>query len=170
MKDFRSEIPVCAFINAIVIDRAVMTDFFSDCIRDVMTEAGFKSDRYVFKNPAFIAGLLYCLVVVPKEIWLASKDDLVYKQLEEKRLRHLFKVTIGSKEQSSNPTFEFIRHLRNSVAHANFLIDHSQAFTFWDSPKGETRVWEASVSNPNLMKFLTELAHVVVFLRDDPKR
>ena len=67
MADFRAEIPARALINAAVIDRAVETEAFEKCVRSVLAKGWFAPDLQ-YKNPAFIAGFLYCLIVVPREI------------------------------------------------------------------------------------------------------
>ena len=60
--------------------------------------------------------------------------------------------------------------LRNAIAHARYSIDESQAFAFWDRRKpNEAPFWEASISNKDLMTFLSKVAHLVSFLRDDPR-
>jgi HEPN pEK499 p136 len=169
--DFRPDIPLRAFINTIVIDRAVETDAFAKCVREVLLDFGYAAEmEYQFKNPAYIAGLLYCLIVVSKEIWLTSKDDQVYKKLEELRLVDLFEIKLHDASFDKHPSYELIRHLRNAVAHARFSIDGTQAFKFWDHPNGKPRVWEAWISNPNLMRFLSRIAHLVMPLRSDPTR
>ena len=172
MINFRREIPSRAFLNAAIIDRAVQTEAFAESARLALTGAGFAPDlQYQFKNPAFIAGLLYCLIVVPKEIWISAKDDPVYRRLEEKGLLALFKVNLKHKDYDKAPMYYLIHRLRNAVAHARFSIDASQAFKFWDQPeKDAQRSWEASISNEHLMCFLSKLAQVIVFLQDDPLR
>jgi hypothetical protein len=172
MINFRKEIPARAFLNAAIIDRLVETDAFAECQQNALTKAGFASDiQYQYKNPAFIAGLLYCLIVVPKEIWISTKDDPVYQQLENKGLLTLFKINRKGKDYDNAPMYNLIHRLRNAVAHADFSIDQSQAFTFWDQrEKDNPPLWEAWISNEDLMRFLSKLAQVVVFLQDDPLR
>jgi hypothetical protein len=62
-----SEIPLRAFLNAGIIDRVVGTLAFEEAVREVMTLLGYGSYKYEFKNPAYILGMLYGLVVVPFE-------------------------------------------------------------------------------------------------------
>jgi hypothetical protein len=173
MKDFREDIPVYSFINAAIIDRALESDTFKDCVRATLNEAGFASGtQYQFKNPAFVCGLLYALILVPKEIWLGVQHDVVYRRLgEEEGLVELFEARISNRPSNQTPIYYLIHRLRNSIAHANFSVDETQAFTFWDKLKKTTpKIWEVHIRNQDLLKFLTKVAHVVVFLRDDATR
>jgi hypothetical protein len=168
IKDFRVDIPVYSFLNAAIVDHAEKTNAFAEHITLVLANAGLPpTTEYQFKNPAFICGLLYGLIVVPKEVWLHSKDDPIYQRLHESDLLELFTVTCCDRCPDAHSMFHLIRHLRNSIAHANFSVDHTQAFTFWDQKnRGGPRTWEARIANPKLMEFLSMLAHVVVYLRN----
>jgi len=161
MTDYRNEIPLRALLNAAIIDRAVETAEFERCVRDVLTLAG-ATNEYQFKNPAFIAGFLYCVIVVPKEIWIASKDNPLYQKLHSEGVVDLFEIKLTDDEYDSNPTYFLIHRLRNAIAHANFEIDRNQAFTFKDRRrKGDPPFWVAWVSNANLFRFLNKLSHVL---------
>ena len=171
MINFRRDIPVYAFLNAVIIDHVLETSTFVECQHSVLGKAGFAPDlQYQFKNPAFIAGLLYSLIVVPKEIWISSEDDPIYQQLQNKGLLENWRIKLKDKDYDKAPMYWLIHRLRNAVAHANFSIDQAQAFSFWDGKKGGPRRWEAWISNADLMSFLSKLARVVVYLRDDPLR
>jgi HEPN pEK499 p136 len=169
--DFSAEIPLRAYVNAIIIDRAVETDAFEKCVRGALVELGYARDYpYQFKNPAYIVSFLYCLIVVSKEIWLTSKDDQIYKKIEEKKLVDLFVVKVRDQSLDDHPSYELIRHLRNAVAHARFSVDQSQSFVFWDHPNKKPRSWEAYISNKNLFIFLSEIARLVGPLAFDANR
>jgi hypothetical protein len=161
MTDYRNEIPLRALLNAAIIDRAVETAEFEECVRTVLKLAG-SMGSYQFKNPAFIAGFLYCVIVVPKEIWLSSEDNPIYQKLHDEKVVDLFEIKLKDPEYDTKPTYFLIHRLRNAIAHANFEIDQSQAFTFKDRKrKGDPPFWVAWVSNANLFRFLNSLAHVL---------
>jgi len=169
--DLRRLIPECVFLNAVIIDCAVKTDAFAECQTSLLKKVGYRNpDGYHYKNPAFLAGFLYCLIVVPHETWDLPKDHDIYQQLESKELLSLFEIKIRDKKYPDSPMYGLIYHLRNAVAHAHFSIDQSQAFTFWDKlPLKEAPLnWQVWISNPNLMTFLNGVAHV--FLPNDPLR
>ena len=162
MRNFRDEIPLRALLNAAIIDRAVETNTFKQCVGEVLALAGSPGAEYQFKNPAFIVGFLYCVIVVPKEIWISSPEDAVYKRLEAEKVVELFDVRLKDDGFDNQPAFFLIHRLRNAIAHANFEIDQSQAFVFRDRrEKGSPHFWEAWVSNANLFRFLNGVAHAV---------
>jgi hypothetical protein len=54
MPDFRAEIPRRAFINTIIIDRAVETESFKLCTKVSLAQLGYNPDmEYQYKNPDF---------------------------------------------------------------------------------------------------------------------
>jgi len=162
MHNFRDEIPLRALLNSAIIDRVVESSTFKQAVGEVLTLAGSPGLEYQFKNPAFIAGFLYCVIAVPKEIWISSPEDPVYRRLEASKVVDLFDIRIKDIGFDSHPAYFLIHRLRNAIAHANFEIDQSQAFVFRDRRgKGGSDFWEAWVSNANLFRFLNEVAHAV---------
>lgn len=159
MPDFRAEIPTRSFINALIIEEAVETRSFQDCVQQTLSKIRLPIAEYQFVNPAHLVGLLYCLVVVPKEIWLLPQNHILYKRLkEEAELEKLFSITLRDPKFDSDPVYYLMHRLRNAIAHANFSIDESQAFEFWDGPgKNEPANWKASITSLNLLKFVNWL-------------
>ena len=70
MKDLRIEVPTWAFINAQIIQRANMKRDLNKAIGHV--EKQYNSAPYSLStmNSAYVISLLYCLVLIPKELWL----------------------------------------------------------------------------------------------------
>jgi len=162
MHNFRDEIPLRALLNAAIIDRVVETSTFKQGVGEVLTLAGSPGAEYQFKNPAFIVGFLYCVIVVPKEIWISSPEDTVYKRLEAEKVVDLFDIRLKDNAFDSHPAYFLIHRLRNAIAHANFDVDQSQSFVFRDRrERSGSHFWEAWVSNANLFRFLNVLAHAV---------
>jgi len=166
MDDYRDEIPTRSFINAGIIYRAVVTKEFQAITQHVMAELGMPGAEYLFKNPAYISGLLYCMIVVPKEIWYLPENHAVYKLLDESDILDLFDVTLKDAKFDTHPMYYLIHRLRNAIVHANFSINQAQDFSFWDrKSKSETPNWTASISNANLFLFLSQLGHLWERLR-----
>lgn len=162
MPNYRNEIPLRALLNAAIVDRAVQTTQFEECVREVLTLAGSQGAEYQFKNPAFICGLLYCLIVVPKEVWISSEADPVYRKLESESVVDLFDIRLKDHAFDTKPTYFLLHRLRNAIAHANFEVDQSQAFLFRDrKDKAAAHFWEAWVSNANLFRFLNSVSHAL---------
>lgn len=158
-ENYRHEIPIRSFVNAKVIDYAVEDDSFLRCQRRALDDFGCdQSMEYQFKNPAYIAGMLYCLVVVPKELWLQPQNHQVYNILQQNSVVELFEIINKDKRFDQDPTYYLIHHLRNSVAHASFRVNQSQDFVFTDSRNKNGPVdWEARITNKNLFVFLSKI-------------
>jgi len=104
-------------------------------------------------NPGMVMMLLYGILVVSKETWDARNDFPFLS-----RQRFTFKV--GNPEISSK---DFIRLLRNAVAHAHFTVNvNSQEYTFWNVAKDGQRDFEVTVSQSTLGDFLTELGRFYI--------
>lgn len=158
MPDFRGEIPTRSFINALIVEAAVETNDFNECVQRTISKIRLPIADYQFINPAHLAGLLYCLVVVPKEIWLLPENHILYTRLEEEaQVLDLFDITLKDEKFESNPVYYLMLGLRNAIAHANFSIDESQAFHFWDARPGRQAHWKASIQSSHLLRLMNWL-------------
>ena len=78
---------------------------------------------------SLVASLLYCTIVVPREILSLPQDHEVYKCFD--------RDNVAGRFQSISPTMDsytLIRCLRNSVSHALFSVqqqDGSLMYRFW---------------------------------------
>lgn len=149
--NFRDEIPQRAYINAQIIQLAEKQEAFARCTQEVCESYGIKSYRVT--NPAHAAGLLYCLVVVPRELWRSQNLLERVKALEPQKL---FKIIVSP--LSKDPIDGFIRHLRNAVAHADFSVTKDGVFTFRDRRNRDNPPkFEAEISSENLAIFLSSV-------------
>ena len=162
--NLRFEIPARAFINAQIIQNVRKTpDFLSavNSVVDIYKQQGL--EEYQFENPAYVASLLYCLIVVPKELWACSPDSPIYDEIRKLNIVPLFRINITSPKFDSDPAFGLILCLRNSVAHANYSVDSDMNFTFWNTPssKKKDKTWEAFISAQSLMDFLSKVGSLL---------
>jgi hypothetical protein len=161
---YTNEIPQRAFINAQIIQEVQRTGNWAAAVRSICTL--YELQNYEYSNQAHIASLLYCLLVIPKEIWIKkNKAHTVFNAINKKLLRDSFKiVTIKDQDFESNFTYNLLHKLRNSVAHANFNVDEQMNFTFWnESNRGET--FRAIVTRDNLMLFISHVGSALANLR-----
>lgn len=167
MADHRKEIPTWALINTLVLHKAICTDDFARCVREVEEE--FKVAPGAFKiacrNFADTVGFLYCLIVVPKEVWLLNENHAIYASFDKNWLLSLFKVEMAEDRFSSHPVYYLIHHLRNAIAHARFSIADDETFTFWDQRPGGEVYFRASASFDSFVKFLVEVGRRFADLR-----
>jgi len=118
-------------------------------------EASALSKQYSFMNAGHMAGLMYCLILVPKELSNVDKENPILEKLPIE----LFTFSQANKKFNDNPQLYLLRYLRNAIAHVNFVvkeIDGVKVFTFWNI-KNKQRDWEASITLTNLNKFLSIL-------------
>ncbi len=139
MKDVRPEIPALAFITAQIIQEAHNSDALSNATRCVENKYQVPVRSCSVMNPAHILGLLYCLIVVPKEYWLHDKEHPIVAKIDADKLLRLVSVSLKSKAFETNPVYALLRHLRNAVAHVCFTLEDDN-FTFWDQDQHTKQV------------------------------
>lgn len=173
MIDRRTEIPSFAFINAQIIQKAIHTTDFGQCVRSVEEQYGLSPGELGdgFFYASHVVSLLYCLIVVPREVW----DDLpenhkVYDMIDATWLLTLFEVELSegrlTMRRQEHPAYYLIYHLRNAVAHARFSIAEDGRFTFWDQPnKTSAPNFRASLSRDSLQEFLSKVGALLANLR-----
>lgn len=167
MANHRQEIPSWAFINAQIAQQAVHSGDLARSVRSVEVHYGLAPGSLRFINPAYLVSLLYCLIVVPKEVWLLSENHSVYDQIDRDWLVAIFAVEQDDNgELAKHPVYYLIHHLRNAVAHANFSIEDDGRFKFWDQKKKTTPVYfRASMSVECLQEFVSKVGALLANLR-----
>lgn len=167
MTDLRSEIPKRAFLNAEITQEMVKTSAFSECLK--MVQQKYDLQEYQFLNPAYVISLLYCLLVVPKEIWLkGDPHHPIYLEIGKRNPLKYFKLEVpidtGDRFFRS-PVYSLLRGLRNSVAHARFAVDQDMTFTFWDQRnENAPEHFRVSISADSLMAFLSQVGSLLANL------
>ncbi len=123
-----------------------------------------------FINPAYVASLLYCLIVVPKEVWVLGESHAIYDRIDKTWLLGLFDIEKSERRFGDGPVFSLLRHLRNAVSHANFSVAADGRFTFWDQKgKAADPYFRASVSLASLQEFLSKVGALFANLRTSQK-
>ena len=126
----------------------------------------YEINGYDYMNQAHVASLLYCLLIVPKEIWIEKdKAHPVLTKIDERKLRESFQIQLR-KDPNFDSDFKYnlLHKLRNSVAHANYEIDENMNFTFWNESRGNI-TFRCKVTAVKLMLFLSEVGSVLANLR-----
>jgi hypothetical protein len=162
LEDRRLQIPTACWVNLAIIDRLQGTETFRKYCIEVPQEAGFLSptpdEPWPFMNLSWGAYMLYCLLVVPKELYQLAKDDPFYKSLKARHAMADFSFKKQKCGFDEDPLYH-LKSLRNAVSHVNFRIDTSNTLVFWDHPprRPTERHWEVWVAHDDLIQFL----HVV---------
>jgi hypothetical protein len=167
MTDHRKEIPAWAFINAQIAQLAVHTEDFRRCVRRVEEQYGLHSGALNnFISPAYLASLLYCLIVVPKEVWVLSENHDIYSKIDKAWLLTVFAIDKADEQFGTHPVYYLLRHLRNAVAHVHFSVEDDGRFVFWDQKsKDSSPYFRASISSEALGEFLSKVGALMANLR-----
>lgn len=133
MIDKRKQIPKLAYIEMQILQKAFKTDALVPSARHVEEEQKYPKD--VLGNGGFqqvrVISLLYCLIVIPKELWNLKKDHEIFKSIDEKWLLTIFVVKKHKHDFFDNTTYNIIHCIRNSISHANFSHVGTE-YEFWD--------------------------------------
>jgi len=170
MTDHRADAPTWAFLNAQIIQEAEATGALKLAIANVEQRHGLPSGSLSLRNSAFVLSLLYCMLVIPKEIWARDALPPELASLDPHPILALFSVTLKPSKFDEEPFHTLLRRLRNSVAHARFAIDDSGKITFWDQRNDSTpKDFEASITSDSLSLFLSTVGVALSNFRH-PKR
>lgn len=155
--DLRLDIPARAFIGSQLISLLEKGGSFWDAKKHLFDGeqyraafAGMHVYTYQIHDHSLAISLLYCLIVVPREILDLPKDHQIYRDFDHEKAFGGFTI----QEPTSIDAFGFVRALRNSVAHALFAVqDHSGKlrYEFWNEHKP---LFRATIDHDELIKFL----------------
>jgi hypothetical protein len=160
------KVPTLAAINHMTLMRAASTDQYQRCLRIVEQECNMPRGSLEPINFAHTISLLYCLIVIPKEVWRPVPDHEIYQDVQRERLCDHFAIEFSPNSFYENPSYHLIHHLRNAVAHARFSLDQNRFFTFWDQKSEQAEPhFRASVPLDNLGVVLAFLAKLFDRLR-----
>jgi hypothetical protein len=117
-------------------------DFRTRCLNNI---------AFPLKNQGTAISLLYMLLVVPRELWerTPANNQIRFPFVTKKRFN------FQSDENVSND--EFIKLMRNSIAHANFDMNENGEYTFWNERKNGERNFKVKISHRNLFLFISEV-------------
>lgn len=170
--DVRLDIPARAYLNHQILRVAEQRNDIRRSKEEVFSSPpylaqGLDATRYpLLDSPAHIVALLYCLVVVPKEILDYPEDHFMFKRLDQHNLKKCFHISDFPKGFERAPSYFLIRALRNSVAHVLYKFDDQIGMHFWTDREPR---WKAHASVDGLSLFLStfgsELANTLLLLK-----
>jgi hypothetical protein len=165
-------IPAGAYVEAQVVHHAAKAGDLATSARAVEHEHGLPDGSLgngVFRESR-VAALLYCLIVLPKEVWdLSSTKHEVFERIGKRwSVKTEASVVLHEKSFWDAPTYQFIRHLRNAVSHANFSMENDQ-FIFWDRrSSGKPIDFKAVMPIEKMFEFLEVVGSLLANLRNPP--
>ena len=135
------------------------SDFFKNNIKltDIQKDLLFKVK---IGNQARLLSTLYELLIVPKETLKELTENNAFDELEK------IIASIASRKESTYKSdkygIEFIRHLRNAVAHANVKFTENNCVEFYDqNPRNEKEKCVFEIPLSNMMKVIDGLIEVL---------
>ena len=157
----------CAVNVAIINESIQKNSFIKSCI-DVPLQLGIlptiKNSPWPFQNASWEAYKLYCMLVVPKELYNLPNNDDFYKSLRDKNIFKNFVVYRERNSFTESPIYYF-NSLRNSISHVNYDIKSNGNFEFWDhSPQmsgPDHWHWHVEVSKEYLDIFIVKIAEAL---------
>ena len=152
--DLRLDIPARSIINADIIQSAESSGTLDSHKTGVIQKLNLSIEptKYHTLDQAYIASLLYCLFVVPRDVLDLPVSDDLFTHLDTLVPLQYFEVIQlpdGFREATS---YWLLKKLRDSVAHALYEIDWENNWSFWTDRKPK---WEARASKNDLMRFVS---------------
>ncbi|MCK4825889.1 hypothetical protein KA005_59625 [bacterium] len=176
MEDRRNQIPIGCSVNVAIIGQLQSTDVFKQKCIQVPAMMGIQppvpGEPWPFFNLSWGAYLMYCFIVVPKELYNLPNEDEFYVRLKKENVMEAFTVKKEKKTFQDDPSYYF-RSLRNAISHVNYNIDSSDEFTLWDHPIGKPEKqfwhWEVSINHNDTTPFFAKVADATIQVYNEIK-
>jgi len=166
----------CAVNSAIINDAMSKKEFIESCVNVPLQHNILPpepSAPWPFQNASWDAYKLYCMVVVPKELYNLPENDEFYQSLRNKDVFRSFTVHKERKSFSESPIY-YLNSLRNSISHVNYCISDNCEFELWDHPPKKSEVchwhWHVKVAKNDMDIFLGEIAEAVFKIYNEIKQ
>lgn len=144
-------------------DRFVTSDYFE---KMNFSEPWFKTrlQKNGVGNKGFVMIALYSLLVLPKEVLpkevIPNTDPTEYENIREFVKEHARNIT--STYKSDIPNVDFIRHIRNAVAHANVALGPNDVIIFSDkNPRNSIEEFKCELPIDKLIDLLPKLQSII---------
>ncbi|MCD4792418.1 MAG: hypothetical protein K8R54_04235 [Bacteroidales bacterium] len=92
----------------------------------------------------------YLLFLYPRE------SEIININISKAQISDFYIKTKGNKQSNETENEYFIRRLRNSIAHGNFIIDTDLKIKFEDNNKSKSNLFVAEIHLPKFGKFINE--------------
>ncbi len=144
-------IPTAAFVDHYVVEEALAKNIgLAKASAAVLPRFNMKKSGVVLHWETRLLGMLYTMLVFPREIW--KRDGLLEIVVERAKKDDQLIETI--KEQIS---MSFLRSLRNSIAHARIEFT-GNTVTLRDGPDGKESTFEVTLEKRDAVNMVLVLA------------
>ncbi len=176
MNNLIEQISIGCTVNSAIMNNTMKNnDFLKSCIevpKKYNIIAPQENMPWPFFNTSWEAYKLYCMIVVPKELYNLSKDDEFYQNLLDKNIMRNFNIIKSKKTFEKSPVYHF-NSLRNSISHVNYSFDENKNFIMWDHKPGQSEEvnwhWYIKISQKNMNIFLGELNEYIFQIYNEIK-
>jgi hypothetical protein len=153
--DLRLDIPARAIMNDNIRHRMELGASFLQAKQEYFAEpwavkAGIDPLAYTLDDQVRAISLLYCVIVVPRELLSLSQDHQLYQELDRLGVASYFRV----KRPNPIDSFRLVTSLRHAVSHGLFSIEQVAGqinYTFWTERDPR---FKAEITQSQLMAFL----------------
>ena len=163
--DLRWEIPPRAYMNAQLLSLVEGGASLADAKKTLFSQPQYATSfgdadvvRYRPHDHSLVASLLYCTIVVPREILNLPQNHDVYRKFDAENVAARFSTL-----QPAMDSYTLIRCLRNSVAHALFSVtqdDGEFVYRFWT--ERHPILTEATIKHSKLLSFIETVGSPLV--------
>ena len=135
--DLRLDIPARIFINSMILERVQRHKFFNEIKEDILKKLIDDNDQinsYNLFDQSYVASLLYCVILTPKEVMKLSENDMLFQEMDKLQpssISYFVSFEIGDAPIKKN-SYWIVRLLRNSIAHTLYKIDTDNNWDFWN--------------------------------------
>jgi|GEM_PF-2135522 hypothetical protein len=156
--DLRLDVAGHAYLNAQLVFLLEKGGTLWDAKKHLFSQKPYVdtfSDEHVYSytpgDHSLAVSLLFCTIVVPREILDLPKTHQIWNDFDDQNAMNCFTAI-----EPSMDSYDFIRRLRNSVAHALFSIteeDGEARYKFWTDR--EPRLRQAIIMHSELLRFIS---------------
>ncbi|ABE74338.1 hypothetical protein [Psychrobacter cryohalolentis] len=179
MSKLINQISIGCAVNAAIINDVMTKEkgTFNDSCIEVPKKHNIISPEpnmaWPFQNASWEAYKLYCMIVVPKELYKLAKDDKYYLDLVKEDVMRNFTIKKQEKSFQESALYHF-NSLRNSISHVNYSITDDGSFVMWDhkyrQEAEELWHWHIEINKSDMDLFLGEISRHIFNLYNEIER
>jgi len=166
MSKLINQISIGCAVNSAIINDVMSNEngHFNDSCIDVPRKHNMippvPNMPWPFQNSSWEAYKLYCMIVVPKELYKLPGNDQFYLDLVNKNVMRNFTIKKQRESFQDSALYHF-NSLRNAISHVNYSIKEDGSFVMWDHrPNQEAEKfwhWHIEITKNDMNLFLGEI-------------
>jgi hypothetical protein len=166
--DYETDLPAMAFVEHQILAQAIAQNALAPAARAIERRYGVKEGYFgsgIFFQTRVVS-LLYCLIVIPREIWDIKGDHSALENVSRNWNINCIQILNGESGKNLNHS-SFVRRLRNAISHAKFRFEKNGDFVFWDqNPRKSDPEFRARINKSDMEGFLSTVGAIFANLRN----